>query len=186
MLIGVLGGSRPTGAAAAVAADTGGGSGVTLAAADYVGRPVDEVATQLSGLGLTVQRQQDPTAAVPAGTVTRVDPAGVPLRPGDPVRVSYAVPLGSSPVLARAAHRGHRPRPGERRCRDHLLGRAHHGAGAGVGGHGAAAPARRPHLHLAATVDHDRALAGRRRRRAPPPTTSSAELRPHGSHLFGW
>jgi eukaryotic-like serine/threonine-protein kinase len=102
VLIGVLG-DRPTaGPAAAVAADTGGGSGVTLAAEDYVGRPVDEVATQLAGLGLTVQRQQDPTAAAPAGTVTRIDPAGVLLRPGDPVRVSYAVPLGTSPSSSRA------------------------------------------------------------------------------------
>ena len=102
VLIGVLGGRQAPGPAAAVAADTRGGSGVTLAAADYVGRPVDEVATQLSGLGLTVQRQQDPTAAAPAGTVTRIDPAGVLLRPGDPVRVSYAVPLGTSPSSSRA------------------------------------------------------------------------------------
>jgi serine/threonine-protein kinase len=102
VLIGVLGGPQAPGPAAAVAADTGGGSGVTLAAADYVGRPVDEVATQLSGLGLTVQRQQDPTSAAPAGTVTRIDPAGVLLRPGDPVRVSYAVPLGTTPSSSRA------------------------------------------------------------------------------------
>jgi eukaryotic-like serine/threonine-protein kinase len=102
VLVGVLGGPQAAGPAAAVAADTGGGSGVTLAAEDYVGRPVDEVATQLAGLGLTVQRQQDPTAAAPAGTVTRIDPAGVLLRPGDPVRVSYAVPLGTSPASSRA------------------------------------------------------------------------------------
>ena len=58
-----------------------GGSGVTLVAADYVGRPVDEVATQLSGLGLTVQRQQDPTSAAPAGTVTRDRPGRRPAAP---------------------------------------------------------------------------------------------------------
>jgi serine/threonine-protein kinase len=83
---------------AAVAADTGHSAGVTLVAADYVGRPVDEVAAQLTQLGLVVQRQQDPTASAPAGTVTGVEPAGVQLRPGDPVVVSYAVPLGVQPA----------------------------------------------------------------------------------------
>jgi eukaryotic-like serine/threonine-protein kinase len=105
VLPGVLGGNRSAGTAgtvAAVAADTGGSDTVTLVAADYVGRPVDDVAGQLSAFGLTVQRQQDPTSAAPAGTVTRVDPAGVLLRRGDPVRISYAVPLGYRPTTQRA------------------------------------------------------------------------------------
>jgi len=104
VLLGVLSDQRPPGTAAAVAADTRGGSGVTLVAADYVGHPVDEVAAQLTGLGLTVQRQQDPTSDVAPDTVTRIDPAGVVLRKGDPVRVSYAVPLGYAPTSARAPH----------------------------------------------------------------------------------
>jgi serine/threonine-protein kinase len=101
VLPGVLDGGRSAAPRAAVAADTSATPGVTLTATDYVGRPVDDVAAQLSALGLTVQRQQDPTSDVAAGTVTRVDPAGVPLRPGDPVVVSYAVPLGYSPAPVR-------------------------------------------------------------------------------------
>jgi eukaryotic-like serine/threonine-protein kinase len=99
---GGAGAAGAAGAAAAVAADTGGGSGVTLVAADYVGHPVDDVAGQLAGLGLTVQRQQDPTSAVAPNTVTRIDPVGVVLHKGDPVRVSYAVPLGYAPASTRA------------------------------------------------------------------------------------
>jgi serine/threonine-protein kinase len=106
VLLGVISGQRPQGTAAAVAADTGGGSGVTLVAADYVGHPVDEVAAQLTGLGLTVQRQQDPTSAVAPDTVTRIDPVGVALGKGDPVRVSYAVPLGYAPSSARSPRSG--------------------------------------------------------------------------------
>jgi serine/threonine-protein kinase len=88
---------RPAAPVAAVAADTGGGSGITLVAADYAGRPVGDVAAQLAALGLVVQQQQDPTSAVTPGTVTRVEPAGVLLHRGDPVVISYAVSPGFSP-----------------------------------------------------------------------------------------
>jgi serine/threonine-protein kinase len=111
VLTGSNGGSRPAGAAAAVAADTGGGSGVTLVAADYVGRPVDEVAAQLTALGLTVQRQQDPTPSVPAGTVTRVDPLGVLLKAGDPVAISYAVSPGVAPSSSSSSRVVHTQAP---------------------------------------------------------------------------
>jgi serine/threonine-protein kinase len=94
------GASGSTAAGAAVAADTGGRNGYRLVAADYVGRPVDEVAAQLAALGLDVQRQQFVTGDAAPGTVTAVDPVGVELRSGDPVVVSYAVPL---PITASSA-----------------------------------------------------------------------------------
>jgi serine/threonine-protein kinase len=64
---------------------------IELAAEDYVGRQVDEVALALSALGLLVHRVDEVTGDVAPGVVTAVEPAGAQLRPGDTVRVLYAV-----------------------------------------------------------------------------------------------
>src|SRR4051794_27813384 len=64
---------------------------IVLTAGDYVGRPVDEAALALSALGLLVQREEQVTADATPGTVTAVDPAGAELRPGDAVRLRFAV-----------------------------------------------------------------------------------------------
>jgi eukaryotic-like serine/threonine-protein kinase len=64
---------------------------IVLTAGDYVGRQVDEAALALSALGLLVQREQQVTADATPGTVTAIDPAGAELRPGDAVRVRFAV-----------------------------------------------------------------------------------------------
>src|SRR5918997_1086555 len=64
---------------------------VMLAAEDYVGRQVDEAALALSALGLLVQRVEEVTGDAAPGIVTAVYPAGAQLRPGDTVRVLYAV-----------------------------------------------------------------------------------------------
>jgi len=77
--------------APAVAAKTQDGDGFVLAADDYVGRPVDDVAIQLSALGLSVHRRADRNSDAPAGSVTAVDPVGVRLHAGDVVTLRYAV-----------------------------------------------------------------------------------------------
>ncbi|SDO05614.1 serine/threonine-protein kinase [Geodermatophilus sp. DSM 45219] len=64
---------------------------IVLAPDDYVGRQVDEAALALSALGLLVQRVEEVTDAAEPGAVTAVDPAGAQLRPGDTVRVLFAV-----------------------------------------------------------------------------------------------
>ncbi|SFP68824.1 serine/threonine protein kinase [Geodermatophilus dictyosporus] len=75
-----------------VAAQTRDGEeGVVLEAGDYVGRPIDDVATQLSALGLGVERRQQVTDAAVPGLVIGISPAGVALEPGDDVVVTYAV-----------------------------------------------------------------------------------------------
>jgi serine/threonine-protein kinase len=74
-----------------VAAQTQDGDGYVLKADDYLGRPVDDVAIQLSALGLTVHRRVDRTSDAPGGTVTAVDPVGVRLHTGDVVTIRYAV-----------------------------------------------------------------------------------------------
>ncbi|MCU1612759.1 MAG: serine/threonine protein kinase with sensor(s) [Frankiales bacterium] len=73
-----------------VAAQTKDRTTYTLDAADYIGRPVDEVAMQLAALGLSVHRQADPASLGPSGTVTAVDPVGRSLHPGDVVTLTYA------------------------------------------------------------------------------------------------
>jgi serine/threonine-protein kinase len=87
---GLVGGQRSGAVAPAVAADTGTRT-FTLVGANFVGRPVNEVAIQLAALGLTVERVQSVTSAVAPSTVVAIDPAGSPLRAGDTVTVSYAV-----------------------------------------------------------------------------------------------
>ncbi|MCW2699020.1 MAG: pknA3, partial [Blastococcus sp.] len=64
---------------------------ISVAAADYVGRPVAEVQAALVGKGLGVELAPTETAAVPAGQVTAVEPVG-DLTAGATVSVTYAVP----------------------------------------------------------------------------------------------
>ncbi|RBY75981.1 serine/threonine protein kinase [Blastococcus sp. TF02-09] len=80
-------------ASAAVAAEQRDSGSTLLRAGDYVGRPVDEVAEELTGLGLVVQLDEEPSADVPADQVTGVSPTGRQLRAGDVVVVRYAVPV---------------------------------------------------------------------------------------------
>jgi serine/threonine-protein kinase len=81
-------------AATAQAAEQRQAQGVVLAARDYVGRPIEDVAGQLAAFGLNVQRRLDtsPPRGAAAGTVTGVSPTGVELRPGAVVVVSYVAP----------------------------------------------------------------------------------------------
>jgi serine/threonine-protein kinase len=79
----------------AVAAQTQDGDGFVLSADDYIGRPVDEVAIQLSALGLTVHRRADRHSNAPFDTVTGVDPVGRKLRVGDVVTLTYAAGTSS-------------------------------------------------------------------------------------------
>jgi serine/threonine-protein kinase len=83
--------------APAVAAETHDRTTYTLDSADYVGRPVDEVAMQLAALGLSVVRHADADALAPAGTVTAVSPTDRKLRPGDVVTLTYAIGRAGTP-----------------------------------------------------------------------------------------
>ena len=67
---------------------------VRLAADDYVGRPIGDVAAQLSALGLTVYRHPEVTDDAEADAVTRLDPTGRALEAGARVDVWYAVAPG--------------------------------------------------------------------------------------------
>ncbi|MGZ4543957.1 MAG: protein kinase domain-containing protein [Blastococcus sp.] len=75
----------PPAAAAGTPATT-----ILVTASDYVGRPVDDVAAELTARGLRVQRTAVPTSTATAGTVTAVSPTGLRAA-GDLVTVSYAV-----------------------------------------------------------------------------------------------
>jgi serine/threonine-protein kinase len=66
-------------------------TGVVVAAADHVGRPVDDVEADLAALGLRVERVAEETRRAEPGTVLAVTPTGA-LAPGDLVTVTYAVP----------------------------------------------------------------------------------------------
>jgi hypothetical protein len=76
-------------AQAAEQRDTG---SLVLTAADHVGRPVDEVAAELTALGLVVEPKAEITSDVPRDRVTGISPTGRQLRAGDVVVVRYAVP----------------------------------------------------------------------------------------------
>ncbi|WP_346618564.1 protein kinase domain-containing protein [Blastococcus montanus] len=76
---------QAAGSAAVVA-----GTGVVLDAEDYVGRPVGDVVIELGALGLDVRQQLDTTSTGPAGTVTRLEPAGTRLVRGDQVLLHVA------------------------------------------------------------------------------------------------
>jgi serine/threonine-protein kinase len=74
-------------------------SSVILAAADYVGRPVDDVESALGALGLAVERVAVETGEHAPGTVTAISPAGA-VSPGALIAVSYAVAPPSAPAPA--------------------------------------------------------------------------------------
>ncbi|WP_029430652.1 protein kinase, partial [Blastococcus sp. URHD0036] len=78
--------STPVAAAQTQEADT-----LVLVAGDYVDRSIEDVAGELSALGLSVFRRTDVTSLVAPGTVTRISPTGTTLEPGDDVTVWYAV-----------------------------------------------------------------------------------------------
>jgi eukaryotic-like serine/threonine-protein kinase len=78
---------RPT----VAAAQTRERAEVVLDADDYLGRPVDEVAAQLSALGLTVEREELVTPDSEPGVVTAVSPVDVTLQALDTVVVTFAV-----------------------------------------------------------------------------------------------
>jgi hypothetical protein len=64
---------------------------LVLDAQDYVGRPVDDVAARLTGLGLQVQLKSEVRDDVVPDQVTGIAPEGRPLDAGDTVVVTYAV-----------------------------------------------------------------------------------------------
>ncbi|MGY1592007.1 serine/threonine-protein kinase [Geodermatophilus sp. SYSU D00708] len=76
---------------------------IALDSADYVGRPVDEVALALSALGLLVSRQQQVSPDSVPGLVTGLEPPRGSLRPGDEVVVRYAVAPPSPGTSQRAS-----------------------------------------------------------------------------------
>jgi hypothetical protein len=101
LVLGPSGGERPSGGARpsdgpTAAAPTS--AGTVLAAGNYVGRPADEVVGELTALGLTVDRHDDVTPDAAPGTVTGLDPTGVPLSPGGRVRHSVAVAPPAAPA----------------------------------------------------------------------------------------
>jgi hypothetical protein len=69
---------------------------VDVVPARYVGRPLAEVQTELTALGLVVRPQPTTTSGLPDGQVTAVDPAGRVVV-GQPVAVTYAVAPSPSP-----------------------------------------------------------------------------------------
>ncbi|MCZ2860516.1 protein kinase domain-containing protein [Blastococcus sp. VKM Ac-2987] len=106
-LIGAAG-SDPGGSAGAVESQPT--DVVDLVAADYVGRPVEEVVAELSALGLTVRLAEDPAPGGVAGTVTGVQGAGARLSPGDEVVVLVAAPP-EAPSTPTPADGGDAPAP---------------------------------------------------------------------------
>jgi serine/threonine-protein kinase len=84
----------PTVAAAQTQQEEG---GIVLEAGDHVGRPVEDVATQLSALGLSVERREQVTDRTVPGRVVGVAPTGIALEPGDDVIVTYAVAPAPAP-----------------------------------------------------------------------------------------
>jgi hypothetical protein len=64
---------------------------LVIDAADYIGRPVDDVAGRLTGLGLRVQLESEVRDDVVPDQVTGIRPEGRALQAGDTVVVTYAV-----------------------------------------------------------------------------------------------
>jgi serine/threonine-protein kinase len=89
-LVQALSDGRPS--STANAAETREAGSIVLDAGDYIGRPVDEVAQRLAGLGLNVQPRPAVREDAAPDRVVDIDPAGRPLSPGDTVVVTYAVP----------------------------------------------------------------------------------------------
>jgi hypothetical protein len=78
-------------ASTAAAAEQQQDGSIVLDADNYIGRPVDQVAEKLTGLGLTVRLREEVSDDALPDRVTGIDPAGTPLSSGDTVLVSYAV-----------------------------------------------------------------------------------------------
>jgi serine/threonine-protein kinase len=88
----------PAAAAGTVAGgSTAAGQGISLVAADYVGRPYAEVEAALAGRGLRVVLATVESGNTAPGLVTAVDPVGT-LHAGDSVTVTYAVAPASGPT----------------------------------------------------------------------------------------
>ena len=85
VVVGLVGGGGSPAADAPQAVGT-----IMLDGADYVGRPVDQVAADLAALGLTVRQQAAVTPGAVSGAVTRLSPVGAALQPGDAVTVVFA------------------------------------------------------------------------------------------------
>ncbi|MDK3256885.1 serine/threonine-protein kinase [Blastococcus capsensis] len=66
-------------------------TGMELAAADYVGRPVEDVVADLTALGLTVRQEEVISGSAP-GTVVGLEPAGTALERGAEVLLRVAGP----------------------------------------------------------------------------------------------
>lgn len=62
---------------------------ITLNAASYVGRDVNQVSAELSNLGLAISRVPVSDSTIPAGTVMDINPVGV-LSRGDAVSIVYS------------------------------------------------------------------------------------------------
>src|SRR4051794_29540688 len=71
---------------------------IVLAAADFVGRPVDDVIDQLSRRGLEIQLKPIEDPSIAPGDVTDVSPAGTALKKGDTVVVTYVRAPGDTSV----------------------------------------------------------------------------------------
>ena len=91
VLLGLGGSSAPATAAPATttAPTSATPTPVTLDAAQYVGRPLDEVTAELTALGLQVSAEEVAGDGSDAGLVTEVAPAGTALTAGSTVTVRY-------------------------------------------------------------------------------------------------
>jgi eukaryotic-like serine/threonine-protein kinase len=84
---------------------------IHLAAEDYLGRPVGEVAAELTSLGVSVRLRELRTASAADGAVLAVGPTGE-ISPGQAVTVTHAVPLPTeAPAPAPAEEQGGVPAP---------------------------------------------------------------------------
>ena len=90
LLVAMAGGDQAPGTPTEAAQQREAGS-LVLDAEDYVGRPVDDTAARLTGLGLRVQLRSEVRDHAPVDQVTGIRPVGRELQPGDTVVVTYAV-----------------------------------------------------------------------------------------------
>jgi serine/threonine-protein kinase len=138
-------------AAAQVAGPAVAAGGVLVEAADYLGRPVGEVESELTARGLRVDTQPVVTPDVGPGLVLGVSPSGSRLSPGDEVLVRYA-----------AARRDD-------------------GSPAATGGRAPVESVLRPPAHVAATTStpHPTAAGGSSAGRAPEASGAPSDTAPH-------